>query len=215
MTMQIKPISDAAFAPYGKLVEGYDFTELLSVLRETTEKPEAAVLYEPSVPQLEALPIAKQLQNGMYGGMPIQLGCCNGSNTKLNCLEYHRDSEINIVDQDTVLLLAKQWEVQNNQIDASAVEAFLVPAGAAVELYATTLHYAPANATKTGGFRVVIVLPKGTNTEKPSGSVRNEEDRLLWACNKWLIAHADAAEAAQGAYVGITGENPDISGQLA
>ena len=33
----------------------------------------------------------------------------------------------------------------------------------------------------------------------------------MTAKNKWLIAHPDAAEASQGAMVGITGENIDIA----
>ena len=37
------------------------------------------------------------------------------------------------------------------------------------------------------------------------------DDARLWACNKWLLAHPDSAEAAQGAYVGLTGINIDIS----
>ena len=61
------------------------------------------------------------------------------------------------------------------------------------------------------GFRVAVGLPLGTNTEKPAITARNEEDKLLWARNKWLIAHAESGEAAQGAYVGLVGENIDIA----
>ena len=60
------------------------------------------------------------------------------------------------------------------------------------------------------GFRVVIVLPKGTNEDAPEISVVNDNDKYLWARNKWLIAHPDSTEAADGAQVGITGENVDI-----
>jgi hypothetical protein len=58
---------------------------------------------------------------------------------------------------------------------------------------------------------MVIVLPKGTNEEAPSISVINDNDNYLWAKNKWLIAHKDTAEAADGAKVGIDGDNIDIS----
>jgi hypothetical protein len=37
------------------------------------------------------------------------------------------------------------------------------------------------------------------------------EDVLLWARNKWLIAHAESDEARQGAFVGLVGENIDIA----
>ena len=80
----------------------------------------------------------------------------------------------------------------------------------------TTLHYAPCNGmTKDGvskdGFRVIIVLPKDTNTAKPDIKPKNLEDKLLWARNKWLIAHPDSSEAKAGAFVGLTGVNIDIS----
>ena len=59
------------------------------------------------------------------------------------------------------------------------------------------------------GFRVLVALPKGTNTDKPE--IKNDgDDALLWACNKWLLAHPDSAEAKAGAYVGLTGENIKI-----
>ena len=88
---------------------------------------------------------------------------------------------------------------------------FRALAGTAVELYTTTLHYAPCDSAKGAGFRVAVVLPRGTNTEKPDGTGALHEDKLLWARNKWLIAHPDTNEAKQGAFVGLEGENPDIA----
>ena len=67
--------------------------------------------YVPSQPELEQLPIAGQFASNAYGGMPIQLRWCNGHNTKLNCLEYHRDSELNIGAQDFILLVAKEDDI--------------------------------------------------------------------------------------------------------
>jgi hypothetical protein len=85
----------------------------------------------------------------------------------------------------------------------------LVPAGTAVELYATSLHYAPSSTDETG-FQVVVVLPRGTNGSKPAITVKNAEDRLLLASNKWLLAHPAAkAEISGGAHIGIKGDNPD------
>ena len=60
------------------------------------------------------------------------------------------------------------------------------------------------------GFRVAVVLPKGTNEAKPAIVPVNEEDKWLMARNKWLLAHPESSEAGQGAYVGLTGENIDI-----
>ncbi len=211
--MKIQSVKDAAFAPYGHVVEGFDFTELLEVLVKTSEAPKN-VIYVPSSPELEATSAMKDLQDNVYGGMPIQLGYCNGTNTKLNCLEYHRDSEINIVANDVVLLVAKEQDITEGKLDTSKVEAFLCPKGMAVEIYATTLHYAPCSAKKNEAFRVVIVLPKGTNTDKPEITVKSFEDQMLFAKNKWLIAHPETGEAANGAFVGLTGENIDIATDL-
>ena len=149
-----------------------------------------------------------------HGGMPIQLGLCWGYNTRLNCLEYHRDSEVNVGARDFILLLGKQDEIENGVLDTGKVKAFRVPAGMAVEVYATTLHYAPCHTNAAEGFCTAVVLPRGTNTEKPSIVQRGGEDALLWARNKWLLAHAASDEAAQGAYVGLAGENIDISDSL-
>ena len=213
MLMRIQSVTDPAFAPYGRLISGLEAAPLLEALR-TTDKPEAGVAYVPSCPALEETDAFPALRDGVYGGMPIQIGYCNGTNTRLNCLEYHRDSEINIPADDMVFLVARQQELEGGRIPAARVEAFRAPAGAVVELYATTLHYAPCDAAKGAGFRVAVVLPRGTNTQRPEGGPYTPEDKLLWARNKWLVAHADTDEARQGAFVGILGENPDIADSI-
>ncbi len=211
--MTIQSVYDAAFAPYGKVLEGYDTADLLKTLTAVTPIPDG-VDYVPAQPELEALPIAEQLASNAYGGMPIQLGWCNGHNTKLNCLEYHRDSELNCGAQDFILLLAKEDDMVGGRLDTAKVKAFRVPAGVLVEVYATTLHYAPCSAATGQGFQVVVVLPRGTNGPKPAITPINGEDDTLWACNKWLLAHADSSEAAQGAPVRLAGINVDIAADL-
>ena len=211
--MKIYSINDPAFAAYGKVLEGYDTGALLQTLREVTPVPDGGD-YVPSQPELEALPIAAQIATNAYGGMPVQLGWCNGHNTKLNCLEYHRDSELNCGVSDFILLLAKMDDIENGQLDTDKVKAFRVPAGVLVEVYATTLHYAPCSARSGEGFQVLVALPRGTNGPKPAISPLNAEDKTLWACNKWLLAHAESAEAAQGAPVLLTGINTDIAADI-
>jgi len=215
MIMKIKSVFSHSFERYGKILKGYDVAELLKKLEEVTEKPSDTVIYEPGSPDLELLPVSKKIGSNVYGGMPIQVGYCNGSNTKLNCLEYHRGSEINIPADDIVLLVAPLQSCSSGKLDTSIVEAFSVPRGTVVQIYETTLHYAPCNGiTPSGvskdGFRVTIVLPKDTNTAKPDIQPVDAEDRLLWAKNKWLTAHPDSAEAKQGAFTGLIGRNIDI-----
>lgn len=212
--MKIQSVFDEAFKTYGRVVDGYDCKLLLERLESTTPKPEDSVVYVPSDAGLEDTPAYGQLRDNCYGGMPVQIGYCNGTNTKLNCFEYHRDSEIDIAADDVILLVARQQDITDGKIDSTKTEAFLCPKGTGVELYATTLHYAPCSAKKGEGFRVVIVLPKGTNEAKPDITVLNENDKYLWACNKWLIAHPEASEAGEGAQVGIIGENIDIAGLI-
>ena len=58
---------------------------------------------------------------------------------------------------------------------------------------------------------VLLSYSLRANEDKPALTVKNAEDNLLWAQNKWLLAHKDTAEAADGAHVGITGDNIDIA----
>lgn len=209
--MEILSVKDASFSDYGMIVEGYDFTDLLKALEEKTPLPEEGTGYVPLQPELQELPITEVLAANEFGGMPIQMGWCNGYNTKLNCLEYHRDSELDMGTTDIILLLAKREDMVDGRLDTAKVKAFLCPAGTMVELYATTLHYAPCAAKAGEKFKVLIVLPKGTNEAKPEITPLNEEDKTLWARNKWLLAHPESGEAAAGAAVRLDGENLDIA----
>lgn len=208
--MEIKKVTDAAFKKYGRVISHVDVAELVAALKETPIP--ADVVYEPSVDSLEKLPVKEELSRVIYGEMPIQIGYCNGHNKKLNALEYHRDSEINIAAEDAVLMLGSLQDVEADfTYDTSKVEAFLVPAGTAVEIYATTLHYAPCHV-EDGGFQVAVVLPKGTNYELKTAHAKVEngkalnEDALLAAVNKWLIGHAEGG-LPEGSFLGLKGEN--------
>lgn len=210
--MTVYSVFDPEFKSYGRVVTGLDAAkqEILSALQNTPLPTATDYLAEDA--SLQELPAAVEISEHLFGGMPCQLGWCNGHNTKLNCLEYHRDSEFNLGTEDFILLLAKRDEIENGKLDTSKVKAFRVPAGVLVEVYATTLHYAPCHTDAAKGFRVLVALPKGTNTAMPAGFQPDSgDDALLWACNKWLLAHPDSAEAAQGAYIGLTGKNIDLN----
>lgn len=210
--MKIASVYDDSFRPYGRVVSGYDVSGILDALKGTPQGK--AVDYVPRDESLHAAPGADALGDALYGGMPFQFGFCNGFNTKLNCLEYHRDSEFNLGTEDFVLLIAKQDEIIGGKLDTKKVKAFRVPKGVLVEVYATTLHYAPCHLDAEKGFRVLVALPAGTNTDYRPCKKDNIMDAQLWARNKWLIAHEDASEAAQGAVIGLVGENIDIQGEI-
>ena len=204
--MKIQKVTDPAFRKYGQVLEGYDFTGLIKEMKHTPVPED--VIYVPSVEELEALDIMKDLQNKGYGGLPVQIGYCNGHNKKLNAVEYHRNSEINVAVTDLVLLIGHQQDIEpDHTYDTSKIEAFLVPAGTGIEVYATTLHYAPCHVNE-GGFQCVVVLPKGTNTDLTFQTEKTGEDSLMTAKNKWLIAHEDAKIA--GEFNGLKGENITI-----
>lgn len=207
--MEIHSVNDPIFTSYGRIVEGYDLDGLLDRLKDTP-LPETGTIYCPSDSNLEDLPVFDSFSNNAFGGMEVQLGYCNGRNTKLNCLEYHRDSEFNLGIEDFILLLAKREEIKEGKLDTSLVKAFYVPKGTLVEIYATTLHYAPCQAKEDGFFHVLVALPKGTNMEKPDLQPRNQEDIYLTARNKWLLAHPESNEARNGAVLALVGENIDI-----
>ena len=211
--MEILSVFDAAFKPYGRVLTGYDTAALTQTLEHETPLPEG-VEYVPSDAALEKLPIFADFEASVYGGMPVQLGWCNGHNTKLNCLEYHRDSEVNFGSRDFILLLGLESQIEGGKFDTALTKAFLVPAGTLVEVFATTLHYAPCEAKLGQGFKVLVALPRGTNTDKPVFTPKNYEDTLMTARNKWLLAHADSDEAKGGAVVALTGENLDIAADL-
>ena len=202
--MKIYNVTDPQFRKYGQVLTGYDFTEIVEKMQETP-LPDG-VVYEPSVKELEDLPIFEQLKSQGFGEIPIQIGYCNGHNNKLNAVEYHRTSEINIGATDMIVLLGLQQDIKEDYTyDTSLIEAFLIPKGTGVEFFATTLHYAPCSENE-GGFRGVVVLPKGTNYPLSDEHKAGNEDALLAATNKWLIGHAEGG-LDEGSFIGLVGEN--------
>ena len=205
MSMKIQSVFDPAFARYGKVLKGFDLEALKAALMKT-ECPAGGTAYVASDPELEKLPVFETFSAQVYGGMPVQIGYCNGENYKLNCLEYHRDSEVNLpVGSDMILLLGLESDTdfENYEYDTAKVEAFRVPEGTLVEVYGTSLHYAPVGKA----FRSLVVLPRGTNTALKFKPEMAGDARLLTATNKWLLAHAESNEAKNGAMACLKGEN--------
>ncbi len=207
--MTIKPVTGRAFKPFGRVIKGYYLRSLIEEM-EKTECPSDKVVYEPSVRSLETLKINRQFSEEAYGGMPIQIGYCNGRNHLLNAVEYHRDSELNLACTDMILLVGKRQDIgRDYTYDTGKMQAFLVKKGTLVEIYSTTLHYAPISAGEHENFRCVVVLPRGTNEPLPAcrGKAHTKEDQLLTHVNKWLIAHPESGLDKDGAFVGLKGEN--------
>lgn len=213
--VQVTAVTDPAFAPYGRVLGGYDFAEAIAWMEAETQIPEDGNVYVASVPGLEALPVAGELERGLYGGMPIQLGYCNGRNTTINGFEYHKGSEVNVAVTDVMLFLGHTWEIRENSYRVEDARVFFAPRGTAFEMYQTTLHLSPCRTTDAG-FKAIVVLPRGTNTPldqrpvAPAGE-GDPEAELLLQRNKWVIAHAEREPLVrQGAHVGLIGPNKEL-----
>lgn len=199
-----------AFKTYGRVVEGYDFSEITEYMEENTPIPEAGNVYVPSVPEMEALAEKEKVEKIIYGGMPIQIGYCNGRNTTYNGFEYHKGSEINVAVTDFMLCLGHVWDIKDNTYDIKDVQVFFVPKGTAIEMYQTTLHLSPCRVTDEG-FKGVVILPKGTNTPLEKLEPVDDEGKLLLQRNKWVIAHPEREPLVkQGAVTGVIGPNKEL-----
>ena len=137
--------------------------------------------------------------------MPLQIGACFGVNHRMDAMEYHNCSEVNVAATDLILFLGRRQDIAaDGTYDTANAEQFFVPAGTVFEMYATTLHYAPCGVDGAQ-FRAVIILPRGTNTELE----KTHKDKMLAAKNKWLIGHPDA-ELPEGTWLGLRGENRSV-----
>lgn len=203
------PVTDKSFRQYGRIVEEIDFSPWLQIMRQIPV-PETGNIYVADEPRLSSSPPAEQVCRGLYGAMPVQVGYCNGNGSRLNALEYHKTFELNIAATDLVLLLADARDIRENTLQTEQVTGYYVPAGTACELYGTTLHFAPCKVSDKG-FQCIVVLPRGINlplSQLPQNPVK--EEQLLWMQGKWLLAHAESEEAANGAYVGLVGKNLQV-----
>lgn len=207
----VLPVTSPEFAPYGRVVTGYDVSSLITYMEEHTEIPENGNMYLASVPELEAEPAVQKIQNSFYGEMEIQVGYCNGRNTTYNGFEYHKGSEINIAVTDFMLVLGHVWEIKDNTYRVEDAKVFFVEKGTAIEMYQTTLHLSPCRVTEEG-FKDIVILPRGTNTPlEHKAELVEAEGVLLLQKNKWVIAHAEREPLIrQGAHAGLIGENKEL-----
>ena len=210
--IQILSTSDPSFRDYAMPVEPDGLKGLVRQLEQTTDIPAAGNIYVASDERLESGEEFRRLKDGYYGGMPIQIGYCNGRNQFLNALEYHRGCEVTLAASDLVLLLAHFNDIKGGLLDSSMIKAYYIAKGEAFALYESTLHFSPC-AVQASGFKAGIVLPRGTNTPYSlNGEPVFWQDKLVFARNKWLIAHPDSVQAREkGAYAGIVGENIKIN----
>lgn len=207
--LKIYDISSLEFKKYGFVMSGEPFKELFEKMKDTP-LPEEGNIYVASDGELEKLDIFEKLEKNYYGGMAVEIGYCNGQNTKINALEYHKGEEINLAVTDLALFLGQVQQLRDNTLTTDELECFFVPKGTAYSMYPTTLHFSPCKVHK-GGFLCSVILPRGTNS--PLSEKREEifeNDKTLWMTNKWLIGHAESRPVSNGAFCGLTGENYEL-----
>ena len=209
--VKIYSVFDKEFEEYGIVLDNLNFAPWIEYVKNETPIPEKNNIYIASDSNMENGQLFCDVKNIVYGGMPIQVGYCNGRNTTYNGFEYHKCSEINIAVTDFMLVLGAKRQIKDNKFYVGDEKVFFVPAGTAIEMYQTTLHLSPCRVCDDG-FKDIVVLLKGTNTpldEKCESD--NSESKLLLQKNKWVIAHKDREPLIkQGAYAGLIGENKEL-----
>ncbi|MGI8315963.1 DUF4867 family protein [Halobacillus mangrovi] len=201
----IRHVQEESFTKYGRVLEDFPSYKALEDVMRSIPIPEEGNQYQPSVECLEIEAFKKIVERKYYGAMDIQIGYCNGTNSNLGGLEFHKGSEINVALTDMILLLGHYNHLYKNIFETKFLEAFYIPKGTALEIFQTTLHLAPCKVAENG-FKCLVILPKGTNTT--IDHQEKQEDPLLFMKNKWLLAHEEHERfVSQGAHIGIKGPN--------
>lgn len=198
--IKIFDIKDDEFKKYGRIIK----TDASDIISEASKLsfPKKGTQYIPSVKELENLYSLSE----EFGYMPTQTGICHGFNNRMNALEYHKSSEINIAVTDMILILGHICDLKGKEYQSKNVKAFLLRKGDAVELYSTTMHFCPCQV-RDEGFSCIVVLPKFTNEVLD----KKAEDNLLFKKNKWIICHElNESLISLGVYPGIHGINYEI-----
>lgn len=194
------------FSEYGRVLNDVDVSELIREAQRL-EFPESGSVYLASVDTLEATEAAERIKELVFGTLDTQIGYCYGYSNMLNAAEWHFSSELNVAVTPLVLILGKRSDIKNGRLCSGDMKAFYVPAGAVIEVYATTLHFCPCQVSD-GGFGCIVGLPTATNTPLDAPV----DDKLLFRKNKWILAHEqNSALIERGVVAGIYGENYKIN----
>ena len=164
--MKIFSVTDPEFKPYGRVVTGLDTAkaEILAALANTPLP--AATDYVAEDAALQELPAAVEVSEHLFGGMPCQL-LVQRSQHLFELPGIPPRQQFNLGTEDFVLLLARQEEIAGGKLDTAKVKAFRVPAGTLVEVYATTLHYAPCHVDAAKASACWSPCPKAPIPQSP------------------------------------------------
>lgn len=209
--LKLYSVNDTEFKRFGEILDSKPFEKFIEVLKSETEIPHEGNNYVTHHENLYHATSDTAVVHDIFGSMQLQFGYVNGKNSKLNALEFHKSSEINIMGSPCVLFLAHFEDIQEHGIDVSMIKAFYVPENTVIEMFPLTLHFSPCKVLNTG-FRCGVILPYGTNMEfiKAQGTC-GKKTKYLFKTNKWLLNHPDHVRMRElGASDGIIGPNLEI-----
>lgn len=203
--LKIRAVEDLEFSQYGKVLSGFDFSELIKYAQENIEIPKKGNSYSASSEKIEQFEVINKIKDCVYGTLEIEAGECTGQNFGLTGVEYHQGSEVTIAVTDCILIIGKLQDMEENTYDSRKAEVFYLEKGQAIELYGTTLHYTPCKVNEDG-FMTIVVLLRGTNSP-----IEKTTCGILTKKNKYFITHLSQTEKVKsGAYPGLIGEIIEI-----
>ncbi|PKM89547.1 MAG: DUF4867 domain-containing protein [Firmicutes bacterium HGW-Firmicutes-10] len=209
--IQIHSVFDPEFERFGEVLDVSEFIGLIEHLDKHTFVPSMGNEYVPHLAALEDVVSSSTVIHDTFGMVPLEYGYVNGNNSKLNALEFHKSSEINVCVTPLVLLLAHIDDIENMTFTSSKVTAFFIPENTAIEVYSTTLHFSPCKVVDSG-FKCAVILPYGTNMEFISAKGKQGKySEFLFKTNKWLLNHPENTRMVElNATNAILGENIEI-----
>lgn len=203
--IKLYDVNSPEFSVYGVLYPNYDISRIKTILT-SLPLPESGSRYLQSIEALEKEETIQSIGKDIFAGLPINAGATIGYTTDFSAVEFHQSSEVNIALDDVILVLGQRQLLEVNQTFDPHTEgkAFYIPAGSVIELFNTTLHYAPVEVFEHG-YRVVVVVVEGTNTALPS-DFHSQNPRVVKK-GKFQVVHPSRKDKiAQGYQVGMSGE---------
>jgi hypothetical protein len=189
----IHDMHEPLFREFGELMTLPDVQKIEAIAEKETVMPDTGNKYVASIPTLETDSLVEACKP-YFGGMPVQIGYCNGHGNHLGGMEWHLCPEGTICLTEGVFFLGRQTDMDSFHFDTKNAVAFFAEKGMCFLLHPMTLHLAPSQVTKEG-FRSIIILEKGTNTplDDATKQIIHASDSLefktLFMKNKWMIAH--------------------------
>lgn len=188
------------FQEFGRVL-AYDANSWIQYANTAYPLPDKKASYFPDGEDLHNFSLIDAIQQDIFGHLAIQTGIVQGKNEYLTGIEFHQGSEVNIALTDCILVVGRRQDMIGVNYDGGLTKKFYLHKGEVVEIYASTLHYTPIQATSEG-FSLGVILLEGTNTD-----IGPTSQTMLTKKNKWYITHASQTEKVKaGCIAGLQGE---------